>query len=75
MKKYLKFKKQKYGYSVWNNKKDYLGGIENHKDKWKFYSDEPSMDDAVWFTSDCLRQLADFLDKLDKKLTKKANNT
>jgi hypothetical protein len=67
MKKYLKFKKEKYGHSVWNNKGDYLGSIEKNRKKWKFYFDEPSRGDVVWFTSDCLRQLADFLDKLVKE--------
>ena len=85
MKKRLIFEKKKdcNEYIVYNKKKDMLGEIAyykvrgHRKPRWWFFVEWHPMDDKrdFWIGSDCLREIADYRDKLteiDKLKDKKS---
>lgn len=66
-KKYVKFKEIVYSdgnveHKVRNNKKQFLGDIAFERKKWRFYPDSPLH--KTWFTSDCLHDIANYMEGL-----------
>ena len=64
--KYLKFIKiSDKEHNVTNSKGDYLACIVKKRNQWRVEFDEPFRDSVVWFTRECLQQLADYITRLD----------
>ena len=51
-------------YTVTNKKDEFLGIVYKKGKTWK-WEPEASPFGEMWFTSDCLRELADFMDSLE----------
>jgi hypothetical protein len=72
----LTFKK-KTDYNEWGvwKKKDFLGDIAQRiiygKNQFWFFPDNFMMPGDMWFSQDCLREIADFMDSLTVQIASK----